>query len=99
MPVKYRIIGNIIDVMGARGMHELGVLMEIMRIVDQTARENRIRSVKAVTLSVGEESGYLPVFLHRLFPVAAEYAPVMKAARLYIDTCPGRGIQVKSIEY
>ncbi|MBR7113750.1 MAG: hypothetical protein IKC76_04465, partial [Firmicutes bacterium] len=28
--------------------------------------------VKQVTLQVGESSGYLPMFLHKLFPVAAE---------------------------
>ena len=80
-------------------MHELVVLMEIMRIVDQTAQKNKIRRVKVVTLSVGEESGYLPVSLEKLFPVAAEYASVMKDAQLRMETCPGRGLQVKNIEY
>ena len=80
-------------------MHELGVLCQVVRIVDQAARKNRIRRIKAVTLSVGEESGYLPVFLEKLFPVAIERVPVMNGARLQIEMAAGRSLQVKSISY
>ena len=85
--------------MGKRDMHELGILCQVVRIVDETAQKNRIQRIKAVTLSVGEESGYLPVFLEKLFPVAIERVPLMKDAKLHIEIMPGRGLQVKSIGY
>ena len=80
-------------------MHELGVLCQVVRIVDQAAQKNRIRRVKFVTLLVGEESGYLPVFLEKLFPVAIERVKSMQDARLNIEIEPGRGLQVKNIGY
>ena len=80
-------------------MHELGVLCEVVRIVGQTAGKNGIRKIRFVTLAVGEESGYLPVFLEKLFPVAIEQVPCMQNAQLRIEKAEGRGIQVKSIEY
>lgn len=80
-------------------MHELGVLLEVVRIVRDTAQQHRIRSVTSVTLSVGEDSGYLPVFLERLFPAAKENVPMMKNAELVLEKVPGRGIQVKEIGY
>ena len=35
-------------------MHELSVMMEVIRIVDETAKENKLDSLKAVVLQVGE---------------------------------------------
>jgi len=80
-------------------MHELGVLVEVVRIVRETAQRHRIRSVTSVTLSVGEDSGYLPVFLEKLFPVAAENIPVIRNAKLVLESVPGRGLSVKEIGY
>lgn len=43
-------------------MHELGVLMQAVKTVDQIAKQNRIKQVKHMTLEVGEDSGFLPIF-------------------------------------
>jgi len=80
-------------------MHELGVLMEVVRIVRDTAQQHHIRRIRSVTLSVGEDSGYLPVFLTKLYPVAIEHVPVMQGSRLSIETVPGCALQVKNIGY
>lgn len=80
-------------------MHELGVLLEVVRIVRDTAQRHHIPAVKSVTLSVGEDSGYLPVFLTKLYPVAIERVSVMQGSKLSLEMVPGRGLQVKSISY
>ena len=80
-------------------MHELGVLLQAVRMVDRAARENRIEQVTHMTLDVGEDSGYVPVFFEKLFPVAVEQFPTMKCADLRIRMVPGRGLQVKDFGY
>lgn len=80
-------------------MHELGVLRHIVKTVDKVAEENKIKCVKHITLEVGEESGYLPYFLEKLFPVAVEYYPRMGKAELKLLSVPGRGLQIKDFGY
>ncbi len=80
-------------------MHELGVLCQVARTVDRIAEENQITHVKHITLEVGEESGYLPYFLEKLFPVAVEYFPRVGKAQLKLHQVPGRGLQIKDIGY
>lgn len=80
-------------------MHELGVLIQAVKTVDRIAKENHIKKVKHITLAVGEESGYVPVFLTKLFPVAADQFPAMKDTQLKIEQVPGRGLQIKDLGY
>ena len=80
-------------------MHELGVLMQAVKTVDQIAQKNDIRKIKHMTLEIGEESGFLPVFFEKLFPVAIERYPVMHETELKMEMVPGRGLKVKDIGY
>ena len=80
-------------------MHELGVLRYVVRTVGGIAEKNRIGSVKHITLEVGEESGYVPFYLEKLFPVAVDAYPVMQNARLKICMVPGKGLQIRDIGY
>ena len=76
-------------------MHELGVLCQAVRLVEKRAAECGAKRVKYMTLEVGEESGYVPVFFEKLFPVATEQVPLLKNAQLIIATVPGRGLVVR----
>lgn len=80
-------------------MHELGVLMQAVKTVDQIAQQHKIKQIKHMTLEIGEESGFLPVFFEKLFPVAVEHYPVMNEAQLKMELVPGRGLKVKDIGY
>lgn len=80
-------------------MHELGVLVQAVKTVNQVAQQNRINRVKHMTLAVGEDSGFLPVFFEKLFPVAIDPYPVLAEAELKIEVVPGRGLMVKDIGY
>jgi len=80
-------------------MHELGVLTYALRLVDRAAAEQQIYRVKQVTLQVGESSGYLPMFLHKLFPVAAEALPRLQGAELMLEMVPGGSLVVKDYRY
>jgi len=80
-------------------MHELGVLCHALRTVDGVAKKNRIRQVKQITLEVGTESTYVPYYLEKLFPVAAEQFPVAKGASLRLEMVPGRNLVIKELAY
>lgn len=80
-------------------MHELGVLYQALKTVDRIAEKNRIRHIKHITLEVGEDSTYVPAFLEKLFPVAADRFPVVKGAQLRIQMAPGRLLLIKDIGY
>lgn len=70
-------------------MHELSVMMEVIRIVDETAKENHFEELKAVVLQVGELSGVVPLFLHEYWPMLTENKPLYKNAELIVETIPG----------
>ena len=80
-------------------MHELGVLLHTMRTVNRIAEKNDISRVKFITLEVGEESSYLPMFLNKLFPVASSQFEILKDAELKIEMAPGRKLLIKDIGY
>ena len=80
-------------------MHELGVLHQVVRTVRRIAEENRIPAIRHITLEVGAVSGFVPGYLTKLFPVAADSCPVLEKAKLNIEMVPGRGLSIKEIGY
>lgn len=80
-------------------MHELGVLCQAVGTVSRIARENKIGRVRHMTLEVGSESGYVPAFFEKLFPVAVDRHPVMHGAQLRIVSVPGSGLSIRDFGY
>lgn len=80
-------------------MHELGVLMQAVKTVSRIAKENKIEKIQQMTLEIGEDSGFLPVFFEKLFPVAIEKFPVMSEAELRVEMTSGKGLRIKEIGY
>lgn len=80
-------------------MHELGVLNHAVRTVERIAMEQGIRRIKHITLEVGEGSSYVPRYLEKLFPLAAEQGAAVKTAQLRIVTVAGEGIRIRDIGY
>ena len=80
-------------------MHELGVLHQIAKTVTRIAGENHIRRIKHIVLEVGELSGFVPQYLQKLYPVAADAFPVLRRAELRISMVRGTGLSIKEIGY
>ena len=80
-------------------MHELGVLRYVVKTVARVAKENLIKEVKFITLEVGNESSYVPHYLHKLFPIAIRYYPEIGTPELKLLEVSGRGLQIKEIGY
>lgn len=80
-------------------MHELGVLCHAVKTVSDIAVKNGIKHIKHMTLEVGNESSFVPVFFEKLFPAAIENFPLLKGAKLKLVTAPGKGLVIKEIGY
>ena len=80
-------------------MHELGVLLQAVKTASSAAQKNNITRVKHMTLEVGEDSTFVPVFFEKLWPVAIENFPIMRGAELKIETAPGEKLLIKDIGY
>lgn len=80
-------------------MHELGVLCNIVKKVSEVAFKNKISAIKHITLEVGTESTFVPVFLEKLFPVATESLPLFEKTELRLSMVPGKNLIIKELGY
>ena len=80
-------------------MHELGVLKHALKQIENVANSNGIKTIKYITLEVGLDSSYLPLFFEKLFPVAIEGITLFENSKLNIETVPGRNLIIKEIGY
>lgn len=70
-------------------MHELSVLVEVVRIVEEQAAKLYIDTVKAIVLQIGELSSVVPQYMDEYFPVVTDRKPMFKDAKLIMETLPG----------
>jgi len=81
-------------------VHELGVLRMAARAAASAAEKNHIKHLKFLTLEIGSESGYVPLFFEKYFPIIREEFPSLAHAQLRMETVPGgRQLLVKEIGY
>lgn len=69
-------------------MHELSILEEVVRIVDDLSEKQNIDSVKVIVLQIGELSEVVPRFLTEYFPIVTDGMPRFKDAKVEIETLP-----------
>ena len=53
-------------------MHELGILYKVTERVLEAVEEHALTEVEAIVLSIGENSGIVPSYLHACFPAAID---------------------------
>lgn len=70
-------------------MHELSILVEVARIVEEQAKQNNVDRVKAIVLQVGELSSVVPKFMEEYFPNVVDENPLFKDTALEIEIIPG----------
>ncbi len=72
-------------------MHELGVLIEIVKQVEQIAAENEVDQIESLVLQIGELSSMIPHYLKKLYPAAVE-GTVLEDSTLQIEVIPANGL-------
>ena len=80
-------------------MHELGVLRQAIKTVNQIAEKNGIQLIRFVTLEIGNESSFVPEFLSKLYPIAVENFPRLMQSTLKIERISGKSLNIKEIGY
>ena len=69
-------------------MHEIGIVRQILRTVEQFAAENDVHDVREVVVDCGELSLVIPKYLEDLYPVVVK-GSLLQDARLTIHEIPG----------
>ncbi len=80
-------------------MHELGVLKNAINTVSSAAKKHGIKRIKFITLEIGADSTFVPVFFEKLFPVAIDGLELFKHAQLKLQLVPGKCLVIKEIGY
>ena len=53
-------------------MHELGILMGIIKTVENYAVENQVGKIEKLVLQIGEISTEIPEYMRNVYPAAQE---------------------------
>jgi len=71
-------------------MHELGIVYEVIKVVDHFARENALVKVDRIVLEIGQLSQAIPRFIEECYPAAVSETPY-EETKLVIITLPAEG--------
>lgn len=71
-------------------MHELGIVYEVIKVVDNFVKENNLSKVEKIVLEIGQLSQAIPRFIEECYPAAVDETPYEKT-RLEIITLPANG--------
>ncbi len=69
-------------------MHELGIIAEVVRVVEDIARQQQLTKVDTLVLQIGELSSVVPYYVEQCYP-AAVYGTMLENTRLRIEVLPG----------
>jgi len=53
-------------------MHELGVIIEVAKAVEEIALENGIQDINTIVLQIGEISSMIPRYIEECYPAAVD---------------------------
>jgi len=71
-------------------MHELGIVYEVIKVVDNFVKDNDITRVEKIVLEIGQLSQAIPRFIEECYPAAVDQTPY-EDTKLEIITLPANG--------
>jgi hydrogenase nickel incorporation protein HypA/HybF len=72
-------------------MHELGVVIEVVRTVEDFARQNGVSRIETLVLQIGELSSMVPRYVEACFPAAVD-GTLLEGSKLRIEILPGNAL-------
>ena len=69
-------------------MHELGVVIQVVKTVEEFALEKGITKIDTVVLQIGELSSMVPRFVENCYPAAIDGRKLFKDTKLEIERLP-----------
>ncbi len=78
-------------------MHELGVVIEVVKTVERFAEKNGVTKIDRLVLQIGELSSMIPKYIEACYPAAVD-GTTMEETKLEIEIVPGNGLCKKCNE-
>lgn len=72
-------------------MHEIGVVIEVIKTVEDFAKQNGVTKIQTLVLQIGELSTVIPRYIKACYPAAIE-GTMLEEAELEIEILPGNAI-------
>lgn len=72
-------------------MHELGVVIEVVKTVESFAKENGLTKIDTIVLQIGELSSMIPRYIEACYPAAVDNT-LLQDTKLKIEILPGNAI-------
>ena len=72
-------------------LHELGVVIEVIKTVENFARENQLTKIDTLVLQIGELSSMIPRYIQACYPAAVD-GTLLEYTKLEIEILPGNAI-------
>ncbi|MDR3594066.1 hydrogenase maturation nickel metallochaperone HypA [Clostridium sp.] len=72
-------------------MHELGVVIEVVKTVENFAKKNELIKIDTLVLQIGELSSMMPRYIEACYPVAVD-GTVLQDTKLEIEVLPANAI-------
>jgi len=69
-------------------LHELGIVIKIVKTVEEFARKNNVTMIETLVLQVGELSSVVPRYIESCYPMAVE-GTLLEKTSLKIEVIPG----------
>ncbi|HAS74075.1 MAG TPA: hydrogenase nickel incorporation protein HypA [Clostridiales bacterium UBA8960] len=71
-------------------MHELGIVYEVIKVVDGFVKENKLTRVDKIVLEIGQLSQAIPRFIEQCYPAAVSETQYEETI-LEIESIPANG--------
>lgn len=72
-------------------MHELGVVIEVIKTVEDFAKKNGVTKIDTLVLQIGELSSMIPKYVEACYPAAVD-GTLLQETKLKIEIMPGNAI-------
>ncbi len=72
-------------------MHELSIMVHVVEIVEETARENKVEKIDTLVLQIGEMASVVPQFIHACYPAVIE-GTLLEDTKLEIEILPANAL-------
>lgn len=72
-------------------LHELGVLFEIVKKVEDVAQKNELTKIDTLVLQIGELSSMIPRYIEACYPAVVD-GTLLQETKLKIEILPGNAI-------
>ena len=69
-------------------MHEMGIIIHLAKMLEQTATEENLKRISSVTLEIGEVSGIVTDYFEDCWNYFRKRHPVLAEAELRMETIP-----------